>query len=492
MEATLIKRKEHREYIICFSIAVWFALSLFAACLFPHCFAYRRSSAHFFGMNSVFTHWSLLWFLPVGIVLGFFIGLAFDRFIIVKNSAYDSTEVPLSKPARWGKILLSWRGLVFLAAVIGLYFLGTFLRPFWYRANILGWYPGLSFYQPFPVRNMAIAHLYHKKYRKLPPSAVKALCKTATEDPELEMRRNAIFLLRLIGDSRSVDALISVLEKDPDIYMRGNAASDLRYIGNRKAIPALLKALKDPNNHTYVRGQAARALAMLKESNATKPLLNILKNETDNDLRVSAAFALGKLGEASAAEDIIGAYDNATELRVQEDYIRILGEFNDMRTIRTLLKATAARERVLRDAAKEALWKILGRLLNVKGDNISAFIHVKGMNPNARDEYGNTHLHWAVQNSYRENAAIVTVDWRKSGSKEKAGSKFSGLSAIKGPENIIKFLLDNGADPNLKNNNHKTPLDYAIYKNGKKIAALLRAHGGKTGKELEKETDRKK
>jgi ankyrin repeat protein len=52
---------------------------------------------------------------------------------------------------------------------------------------------------------------------------------------------------------------------------------------------------------------------------------------------------------------------------------------------------------------------------------------------------------------------------------------------------VAKVLLENGASVDAKTNVGKTPLDMAIKWKQKKIADLLRKHGGKTGEELKAE-----
>ena len=78
-----------------------------------------------------------------------------------------------------------------------------------------------------------------------------------------------------------------------------------------------------------------------------------------------------------------------------------------------------------------------------------------GINVNAKDEaYGGMPLHWA---------------------------------AYRGRNEVVEFLIAEGADVNAKNQAGATPLDKAIEKNRDETVSLLREHGGKTGAELKAE-----
>jgi len=60
-------------------------------------------------------------------------------------------------------------------------------------------------------------------------------------------------------------------------------------------------------------------------------------------------------------------------------------------------------------------------------------------------------------------------------------------AAWKGHKEIAELLIENGADLNVKDDDGRTPLDWAIMRNHTEIADLLHKHGGKTGKELKAE-----
>ena len=76
--------------------------------------------------------------------------------------------------------------------------------------------------------------------------------------------------------------------------------------------------------------------------------------------------------------------------------------------------------------------------------------------------------------------------------KREDGSTPLHYSASEGHKVIVELLIAKGADVNVKSNvrgvnTNKTPLDWAIKQKHAETAALLRKHGGKTGKELKAE-----
>ena len=107
----------------------------------------------------------------------------------------------------------------------------------------------------------------------------------------------------------------------------------------------------------------------------------------------------------------------------------------------------------------------------------------RGADVNAKNIYKRTPLYYAAGNGMYEVVSLLI-------SKSKNLNNIDGYGltplhiAAKGHKKITLTLIENGSDVNTKDKNGNTPLDIAAENQNTEIAALLRKHGGKTGKEL--------
>ena len=101
----------------------------------------------------------------------------------------------------------------------------------------------------------------------------------------------------------AIDPLINLFT-DKDESIRMHAANSLGNIVNSwepneantsKIIDALVKAYKQ-EDQAIVQSRITNALLNIKSSNAVDALTNVVQNEKDDNLRVSAINALGTIG----------------------------------------------------------------------------------------------------------------------------------------------------------------------------------------------------
>ena len=108
-----------------------------------------------------------------------------------------------------------------------------------------------------------------------------------------------------------------------------------------------------------------------------------------------------------------------------------------------------------------------------------------GADPKARDQRGNTPLHWAAWAN--KNPAVVDTLVKAVGADPNARDKddetplHGAAWANKNPA-VAAALLKAGADPNARNKKGRTPLNLAVrYKNSPAVAALLKKAAAETG-----------
>ena len=112
---------------------------------------------------------------------------------------------------------------------------------------------------------------------------------------------------------------------------------------------------------------------------------------------------------------------------------------------------------------------------------IAELFIANGADVNAKTVYGNTPLDLAKDKS--ETADLLRKHGGKTGAWFKAEESIHIAARVGHVEAIKKHLAD-GADVNAKDEDDRTPLDWAIKHKQTETADLLRKHGGKTGEEL--------
>ena len=117
-----------------------------------------------------------------------------------------------------------------------------------------------------------------------------------------------------------------------------------------------------------------------------------------------------------------------------------------------------------------------------------------GADVNAKDSFGDTPLHAAAINGQADVVKLLLAAGADVNAKGWIGYTPLHHAAYDGHADVAKLLLAAGADVNARNTVGDTPLDAAAkldedidLKKQKACAAILREHGGKTGKELSAE-----
>ncbi len=143
------------------------------------------------------------------------------------------------------------------------------------------------------------------------PAAVEPLLSALFNDPDTAIKEDAIRALGQIGDGRAVEFLVQAM-KEPGL--RPLAVESLGQVGDRRAVPVLLKVLAGedrPESSRIVAGcgdkwdeematrcAAVKALGQLADDEAIPTLMAALQ---DTVTRADAAAALAKFGSKVTA-----------------------------------------------------------------------------------------------------------------------------------------------------------------------------------------------
>lgn len=161
---------------------------------------------------------------------------------------------------------------------------------------------------------------------------------TDSEDPEIVKNRE--YLLKLT---------LSMLEMG-DFQQRWEITKVLIHFGNI-AIPPLIEILEDEDAEEELRWYAARTLGEFQHPEAIASIVELLKNDEDEELKAIAATALEQMGTVAIA--------SLTELLLDENTrllaVRSLCCIRQPETITPLLSVVQDPQAAIRAAAIEAL-----------------------------------------------------------------------------------------------------------------------------------------
>lgn len=129
----------------------------------------------------------------------------------------------------------------------------------------------------------------------------------SSTEPELRYRA----LIKLDHQKRlkwNLDVVAELVIDDPDPLVRALSASYVGKYKYREGVSALIKALGDEK--AVVREAAVKALGVLWEKQAIKPLLELLVDDPSGTVRRSVAHALGEIGHPDALPALIQRLDD--------------------------------------------------------------------------------------------------------------------------------------------------------------------------------------
>ncbi len=144
----------------------------------------------------------------------------------------------------------------------------------------------------------------------LPPSAGQ-LARDAFDVYDADKRRNAVAQLSAasFGGEEPYVRMYRLLLSDPDASVRAASIKALGLHGAPEDVSALIAGLDDPAG--FVRWETALTLQKLHHPDAVAPLLKAMAQDTEPDVRMAAARALGQYAERRVYDGLVGALDDA-------------------------------------------------------------------------------------------------------------------------------------------------------------------------------------
>ena len=165
------------------------------------------------------------------------------------------------------------------------------------------------------------------------------------------VRRAAALGLARLGDSRGIELVIKTLG---DTAYAGSAAHALVALGDPRGFEPLVAALREGDANLGMC--AADALGELKDPRAVGPLMETFRRSYPPGLHSSAANALAKLGPAACAPLVSALKD--WDWRVRISAAEALGKLGDKRAVQPLLAALKDERSDVRAQAAMALGKL--------------------------------------------------------------------------------------------------------------------------------------
>ncbi|MCA9067519.1 MAG: HEAT repeat domain-containing protein [Planctomycetaceae bacterium] len=132
-----------------------------------------------------------------------------------------------------------------------------------------------------------------------------------SDDPQRVTAETVILKMKSLGPDRLFPRLREAL-KDPDPEFRCLGCSAICHIDPKLGIDLLLPMLDDPE--ALVRWHTCGLLHNFGDQRSVSPLMHILKTDPDPQVRNTAAYALGGIGDAIAIPALVEALDNDHEL----------------------------------------------------------------------------------------------------------------------------------------------------------------------------------
>jgi ankyrin repeat protein len=199
------------------------------------------------------------------------------------------------------------------------------------------------------------------------------------------------------------------------------------------------------------------------------------------------ALARNLTGGEAAADFLITHWPKANEVFAQDVYHRYPLHLAVAKGYPTVTELFITKGAVVN--SKDTIgWTPLHWAAEYSDKTIAELLIANGAEVNAKGNLGGAPLHSAAIYGHKAVAALLIAEGAVVDVKDNDDWTPLHRAAEEGHKTTVELLIAKGAEINAKDNDSRTPLDLAIQEGKDKVAALIRKHGGKTGKDLQKET----
>ena len=142
-----------------------------------------------------------------------------------------------------------------------------------------------------------------------------------------ELRANAVFIVADQGGPEAEGILLEVARTDPDVEVRRQAVFWLSDVGSDRAVTALDSILNDPNSEPDVQEQAIFAIAETGSERAADILRRYIRDSSHPDeLRAHAIFWLGESEGEVEADFLRELYSQVDDDELRNQILFVLSE----------------------------------------------------------------------------------------------------------------------------------------------------------------------
>ncbi|ORX49588.1 ankyrin, partial [Piromyces finnis] len=267
-----------------------------------------------------------------------------------------------------------------------------------------------------------------------------------------------------------------ITRNNESINIRDDKGNTLLHIACQRGDKDMVKCLIDNGANIFIQNNNDDTPVALAEKNDDKKKININAQNNKGLTLLHYAWEQGnekivKYLIEKGADTSIKSNNRSTSL-----HWACKSKSDNINLVKYLIE-----EKGLDIKIKDKYEKIPFHYACYKGnENIVKYLIKKGANPRAKNSYGRISLHFAC-GAEKENINLVKYLIEVIGldinaqnkNRDDKGNTLLHIACQRGDKDMVKYLIDNGANIFIQNNNNDTPMTLAKKNGDKNIVNLL-------------------